>query len=214
MDRVVEGRTSNNLTSVNVNATRAYEGLSNQKMEESLITFGADGMSTFLGAKSGITMKFVNKHAPFMVAIHYMAHRANLVVQTLSVFEVIKHVEDLLATLYIFLLHSSPWWTLEFQKLATCLESEGNKVIRKVKTCWISMLRPTKRVIEEYKPLVTKMEVDAPKEPTTKKNSFMLLEWQNMLARPCLMPILHFLNSLIKFVQSPSYYITYFIFVV
>lgn len=76
------------------------------------------------------------------------------------------------------------------------------------------MLRPTKRVFEEYKSLVTKMEVDAPKEPTTKKNLSMLLEWQNMLALPCLMPMLPFVNSLIKFAQSLACYIVDFSFVV
>ena len=151
-----------------------------------------------------------------MMGIHYMAHRANLVVQTLSVLEVIKHACGGSFGNIIFLLQFLPQVesALEFQKLAVCLDFEGNKRIRKVKTRWISMRRPTKRVFEEHKPLVTKMEVDAPKEPSTKKNISMLLKWQNMLALPSLMPILHFMNSLIKFVQSPAYYIMDLIFVV
>ena len=98
-------------------------------------------------------------------------------------------MEDLLATLY-FYFSSSPKCTLDFQKLIACLESKGIKIPINVKTRWISMLEPTKRVLEEYKPLVTKMAVDAPKEPTSNKNLFMLPDWQNMLVLPCLLPML------------------------
>jgi hypothetical protein len=139
-----------------------------------------------------------------------MAHRTNLAVQTLSEFKVVKHVEDLLAALYSYF-SSSPKRSLEFQKLAACLESKGNKILRNVKTRWISMLGPARRVLEEYKPLVTKMAVDAPKELAAKKNLSMLLDWQNMLTLPCLMPMLHSVNSLIKFAQSPACYIVDFI---
>ena len=40
----------------------------------------------------------------------------------------------------------------------------------------------------------------------------MLLDWQNMLAILCLMPMLHYVNSLIKFAQSPTSYIVDFVF--
>lgn len=69
------------------------------------------------------------------------------------------YVEDLLAMLYSYS-SSFPKHTLEFQKLATCLEAKGNNMLRNVKTRWISMLGPTKRMLEKYKPLVTKMAMD------------------------------------------------------
>ena len=37
-----------------------------------------------------------------MVDVHYMAYHTNLVVQTLSEFELVNHVQDLLATLYSY----------------------------------------------------------------------------------------------------------------
>jgi hypothetical protein len=141
-----------------------------------------------------------------MVGVHCMTHHTNLVVQTLSEFEVVKHVEDILAALYSYF-SSSPKRSLEFQNLAACLESKGNKILRNVKTRWISMLGPARRVFEEYKPLVTKMAVDAPKELAVKKNLSMLLDWQNMLTLPCLMTMLHSMNFLMKFAHSPSCYI-------
>jgi hypothetical protein len=193
-----------------MNVARVYGGLSNQKIKERLMTFGADGVSTFQGVKSGVTTQLINKHAPFMVGVHCMAHRTNLAVETLSSFEVVKHVEDLLASLYSYF-SSSPKRTLEFQKLAACLESKGNKILRNVKTRWISMLEPAKRVLEEYKPLVTKMVVDSPKELAAKQNLSMLLDWQNMVTLPCFLPMLNSANSLIKFAHNPACYIVDFI---
>lgn len=102
-----------------------------------------------------------------------MAHCTNLVVQTLTNFEVMKHVEDVLATPCPYF-SSSPKPTLEFHKFATSLESKGNQIIRNINTRWISMFRPTKRVFEECKPLVTNMPVDAPKEPVAKNLSILL----------------------------------------
>lgn len=74
------------------------------------------------------------------------------------------------------------------------------------------MLGPTKRVLEEYKVLVMKMAVDAPKEPATKKNLSMLLDRHNVL--PCLMSMLHYVNSLIQFAESTTCYIVDYILVV
>lgn len=70
------------------------------------------------------------------------------------------------------------------------------------------MLGPTRGV----QTLGTMMVVDAPKECATKKNLSMLLDWQNMqVTLPCLMPMLHSVNTLIKFAQSSACYVVDFI---
>lgn len=89
--------------------------------------------------------------------------------------------------------------------LIACLEFKGNKILRNAKTHWYSMFGHAKWVLEEYKPLVAKMEVDASEESTTKNNHSMLLDWQNMLTLLCLMSMVHLVNSLIKFAYSPTY---------
>lgn len=95
LERVVEGGTTNNCTTVIVNVVHVYEGLSNQKIRKGLITFGVDGVSTYQGVKSGFIVKLINKHTPFMVGVYCMAHHTNLVVQTLSKLKTVRHVEDL-----------------------------------------------------------------------------------------------------------------------
>lgn len=85
-----------------------------------------------------------------------------------------KHVEDMLAAMYSYF-SSSPNSNLEFQKLPTCLKSKGNKIQRNVKTRWISMFGPAKKVLE-YIPSVMKIAMDAPKESTTNDNLFVPLD--------------------------------------
>lgn len=92
-----------------------------EKIRKGFITFGEDEVSTFKGAKFGATIYLVNKHIHFMIS-------TNLVVQTFSDF-VVNHVEEMLATLYSYF-NSSSKHTPLFQKLTTCLESKGNKILR------------------------------------------------------------------------------------
>jgi len=131
-----------------------------------MIAFGADGVSTFKATKSSVIVQFFKRHVVFMVDVHCMTHCTNLVAQTLSNFEVVKHVEDpfQVSVVLYFDFSSSPKHTLEFQNFATCSEFEGNNILRNVKTRWISMFGLAKRVFQEYKPLVTKMATDAPME--------------------------------------------------
>ena len=62
-----------------------------------------------------------------------------------------------------------------------------------------------------YKPLVMKTAVDASNGSIAKKNLYMFVNWWNLLTLTCMMPMLHFVNCLIKFAQSPTCYIVNFI---
>ena len=114
LKRVVEDGTSKNPTTLIVSVAHAHDSLSNETIKEGLITFGADVVFVFQDAKSNVIVQLINNHAPFMVGVHCMAYQTNLVVQTLSDFEVVKYVEDLLASLYSSF-NFSPKLTLEFQ---------------------------------------------------------------------------------------------------
>jgi hypothetical protein len=81
-----------------------------------------------------------------------MAHQTNLEVQSLSSMLMVSKLEDLFQSLYKYL--SSH---LEFTKLARIMELEGLKVVRNIKTRWISMLAPFIKVGKEYKTLIAKM---------------------------------------------------------
>jgi hypothetical protein len=54
----------------------------------------------------------------------------------------------------------SPKRHMEFQKLVQTLETKGNKIFKNVKTRWMSMLNPLKRIMEKYHHLLTMMQAN------------------------------------------------------
>ncbi len=88
-----------------------------------------------------------------------MAHRTNLVVQTLSGLPLVICFENLLQTLYYYFVHSRKRH-LKFTKLAEFIQRKGNKIFQNLKTMWISMLNPIKKVMAKYKTLSLKMALD------------------------------------------------------
>jgi hypothetical protein len=64
-----------------------------------------------------------------------------------------NRIEDLLQSLHTYFARSSKWH-LEFVKLAEVLETKSLKILRQVKTRWLSMMSPAIQVMNEYRTLV------------------------------------------------------------
>jgi hypothetical protein len=134
----------------------------------------------------------------------------------------VEKLETLCQGLYNYFTMSSKKH-LEFQKLADIVETEGLRMGKNVKTRWISLLEPLRRVLSEYKTLVVKIcEDSAVKEPTltpkqqasresVRRNLDMLCDISTLLALPCLMPLLDCVNSLMKFAQSSDVFVSDFV---
>jgi hypothetical protein len=73
----------------------------------------------------------------------------NLVVEALEKLLVLQKIELLLADLYSYFC-KSPKKHIEFCKLAEVMETKGLKILRNIKTRWISMLSPAIRAMNEY----------------------------------------------------------------
>ena len=96
-------------------------------------------------------------------------------------------------------------------------------MLRNVKTQWISLLEPLKRILEEYKILIVKMYKDvAVKEPaltqkqavsreSAKHNCDLLCDVATLLALPCVLPLLECMNELMKFAKSRDVFISDYI---
>lgn len=88
-----------------------------------------------------------------------MAHKTNLVAKTLSNLPIVGKVEHLLEKLVGFFV-ASPKRYPDFQMLAKELDNEGLKILRNVKTDWISMYKPLDCVCKQYSPLIVTMHSD------------------------------------------------------
>jgi hypothetical protein len=128
-------------------------------LSKTLLCFGADGVSTFQGAKTGVTQQIQSKYTPFALGVHCMAHRCNLAFKTLSQLDIMNHIEGLLKSSHAYFKHS-PKRHLEFVKLAELMETKGLKLLKNVKTRWVSLIEPLRRILQKYRVLLAKMKVD------------------------------------------------------
>ena len=55
----------------------------------------------------------------------------------------------------------SPKMHLQFVKLVELVETKGLKLLKNVKTRWISLIEPLRRIIQEYRVLLTNMKEDS-----------------------------------------------------
>ncbi len=86
----------------------------------------------------------------------------------------VSKLKDFLKALYEYF-SSSPKHHLEFTKLVKIVKIEQLKVFQNVKTRWINMLQPLKRVWEKYKMLITNMTIDYISMESTKVNLLNLI---------------------------------------
>jgi hypothetical protein len=87
----------------------------------------------------------------------------------------------------------------ELADLANIVETAGQRILRNVKTRWISCLEPMKRVMLEYKALVLKMYLDSTSLASAKANLNLLCKIELLLGLACILPMLEALNYLLKF---------------
>jgi hypothetical protein len=64
-----------------MDALLQYGGLFESNLGFKLMCFGTNGVIVFQGSKLDVIMQLKEKHAPFMLGVHYVACMINLVVQ-------------------------------------------------------------------------------------------------------------------------------------
>jgi hypothetical protein len=128
----------------------------------------------------------------------------------------LQKIELLLADLYSYFC-KSPKKHIEFCKLVEVMETKGLKILRNIKTRWISMLSPAIRAMNEYKTLLVKMLEDSKlkKEKVQAKNATICLnhltDFQIVLGLTSLLPMLRLSQSLIKFAQKHDVFVCDFL---
>jgi hypothetical protein len=195
-----------------------HSGLNEQDIVEKVVCFRADGVSIFQGCSAGIITLLQKEECPYMFGVHCFAHRTNLVVEPLSNLPIVEKCEPLCRSMYAYF-SLSPKKHLEFQKLADVVEIKGLNMLRHVKTCWSLVLEPLKRIMGEYKTLICKMAEDAavkdphlskkqrPSREIARHNLDLLCDVGTLFTLPCLLPLLEFVNSLMKFAQATDVFI-------
>ncbi len=98
---------------------------------------------------------------PYFISLYCMRHKTNPITIVLSKLFPILCIEAMLQALYMFFAHN-PKKFLKFSKLVetlpimftTRLITKGQKLLRNIKTHWISMLSPKQHDMLKYKSLI------------------------------------------------------------
>jgi hypothetical protein len=142
--------------------------------------------------------------------MHCVTHKTNLTALTLLNLPIVVKIETLLASVYTYFSHS-PKRNLERSKLAEIMETKGLKILCNIKTKWISMVAPSKVVLEEFKILLVKMAKDAIANEFATINYELLFDIETILGLTCLLPMLEALQGLNKYVQNKETFICDFV---
>jgi hypothetical protein len=135
-----------------------------------------------------------------------MAHQCNLVVQTFSSSSLVVKIEALFSSIYTYYsLYLKRH--LECTKLAEMIESKGLKFLRNIKTKWISMLAPFKRMFEKYETLVVKMSDDVVNNAAANTNYELLCHVETIMGLMCVLHMLEAVQSLRKLAQNKDTFI-------
>jgi hypothetical protein len=132
-----------------------------------------------------------------------------LAIEVLSQLLILGGIEEMIADIYKFFC-KSPKKHLEFVKLAELLESKGNKILRNIKTRWLSMLAPAVRIMNEYRPLLVKLlkeaKVRRPKQLATTCFQH-IMDVQVLLGLAYILPMLRLFNKLMKYAQRNDVFV-------
>jgi len=159
LQRLMGGAGADSLTLIIMKALQDGGDLTLEQLSRRLLCFGADGVSTFQGTRSGVTVQIKGRFAPFCLGVHCMAHKCNLAAKTLSALPIFTIIEQLIQKVHSYF-SKSPKRLSEYQKLTQVMETKGLKPLLQVTTRWVSLLEPLRRLLADYRTLMAKMKTD------------------------------------------------------
>jgi hypothetical protein len=125
-------------------------------------------VAAFQGSKNGVTKQIKEGFAPFAMGMHCCAHRLQLCAKSLSQLDLMESIEALLLHSHSYFAHS-PKKVSELRTLAQLMETKGLKLLKNVKTRWISCHLPIRSLLFEWKSLMAKMWADRDDRTSGKK---------------------------------------------
>lgn len=204
LQRVECSPNAENLTKLIMDSVAIGGGLDPEALASKLLSFGADGVSVLQGHRSGVTTQVKEKYAPFAVGVHCVAHRCNLAFKALSALGIFGTIEKLLTVTYAYFC-KSPKRMEEFRQLADLTKTKGLKMLKNIKTRWVSLIEPLRRLLSEYRTLIYKMTSDLNDNVKAEECLVLLLDPYSMLGMCALLPLLEAIDSLVTFAQKGTF---------
>ena len=101
-----QGYTSDVLLAVIIGILSHHGKMEPNHIAEKLICFGANGVSSFQGCRTGMSKQLLNNWSLFVLQIHCYGYRFNLIVKTLIDLDIVSEIEDLVKVIYAYSAHN------------------------------------------------------------------------------------------------------------
>ncbi|KAF5833715.1 hypothetical protein DUNSADRAFT_9913 [Dunaliella salina] len=192
-----------NLAAVVIKALIDIGGLSLQQIGSKLVGIAADGASVMAGELSGVLQRIQASHAPWVLPMHCMGHRVNLVSCGLSNVGLMVKLEYMQSKVFTYFSHSNKKY-YDYEAVQADVGVPRHELLRGVDTRWLSILAALDRLWEQYPALLVYFD----KEAAVKDNFQALEVWhalidcEGILGLLLTLPLLRRLNSLIKCMQE------------
>jgi len=108
LEHVVDHVGGENMTKLINGTLITRNALNKEKMMWKLVSFGIDGVVMFWDICINVTIHIQEKYVPYMLSVHCMAHRMNLVIQVLNHLSFICRLYVLLVATIICIFHPQP----------------------------------------------------------------------------------------------------------
>ncbi len=102
----MDGETFNKLIKNIVTSLTKHRGMEDANLAHKLVCFRVDKIIISQGAKIGVIIQLMQKHAPYLSGVHYTTHYTNITVATLSFLRLVSKVENLLVGMYNSFTHN------------------------------------------------------------------------------------------------------------
>lgn len=150
------------------------------------------------------------EYAAFVIAIHCWAHRCNLVACVMSDVPEIQEVEHLLSSVFNFFTHS-PLRQEELAEMQAACNEQVLRLLRDIKTRWISHYGPAMRLWQQYVPVCLLFEEAASRKGehriTARNNLRNLMDISQLLTLLTILPIMRILKRLVLVCQKADIFV-------
>ena len=111
IQKMKKSSTDANIYELVIKTLKEIGGMDDLMIAKRLVCVGADGASIMQGQRNGLCVKIQLLASPFMINIHYMAHRMNIAFKIVNKFPLVSKVEELVRETHAYFCRSPKRFT-------------------------------------------------------------------------------------------------------
>lgn len=168
-----------------------------------VVGMASDGASVFTGAYNGVMQRLTSTVMPFMIAVHCVSHRVQLIAKGIKGIDAYDELESIVKAVFNYF-SPSVKRTDRLRDLCMFLEQKYKALANECQTRFLSMAGALEKFNHNYYAILSKALEDG---LDAKYIATSLLTAKTILASTAFMPLFDVLNVLVKVTQAQELYL-------